>query len=141
MNILVSSCLLGIPARYNGEEIVNHDVLALLRKHTLIPVCPEQLGGLPIPREPAEINSSGVTTKSGKDVTAAYQKGAEATLAIAKMFNCTHAVLQKRSPSCGVGLIYDGSFQGKRIEGNGVTAQLLIDAGIVVMDEDSIMAL
>jgi Uncharacterized conserved protein len=141
MNILVSSCLLGIPARYNGEEIVNNDALALLQKHTLVPVCPEQLGGLPIPREPAEIHSSRVMTRSGKDVTDAYQKGAEATLAIARMFGCTHAIFQKRSPSCGCGKIYDGMFHRKMVDGNGVSAQRLIDAGIIVMDESEAKAL
>lgn len=141
MIILVSSCLLGLPARYNGQEVGNGAVLPLLRNHTLVPVCPEQLGGLPIPREPAEIRAGTVLTKSGADVTLAYRKGAEAALRVARMYGCTHAIFQKRSPSCGTRRIYDGTFRGILVEGNGIAAQLLIDAGITVVDEDAVATL
>ena len=88
----------------------------------LVPVCPEQLGGLPTPREPAERTEGGVVTKTGADVSAQFQRGAEQALHLARIFGCKKAVLKERSPSCGAGEIYDGSFTGARVPGDGVTA-------------------
>lgn len=135
---LCSACLLGINCRYNGETKPNEKVLELLKKEVLIPVCPEQLGGLATPREPSEIKDSEVVTNNGKDVTDKFKKGAEETLKIAKLFNIKEAILKQRSPSCGCGQIYGGTFSGKIIEGYGVTADLLRKNGIGVISEDEL---
>ncbi len=110
----------------------------LLKTETLIPVCPEQLGGLPTPREPAEIREGRVITKSGKDVTENFKRGAEEVLKIAKMFGIKEAVLKQGSPSCGCGRIYDGTFSGKIVEGDGVTVALLKRHGIKVITEEDL---
>jgi uncharacterized protein YbbK (DUF523 family) len=109
-----------------------------LKKHNnLIPVCPEQLGGLTTPREPAEIVKDQVIFKSGGDATMAFKEGAFETLNLANLFDCKVAILKKHSPSCGDGLIYDGTFQGVLVEGTGVTAKLLKENGIAVYNEDN----
>ncbi len=138
MNILVSHCFLGEPCRYNGTGCLDRQIIELHRAgHNLIPVCPEVLGGLDIPRSPAERQPDGrVLTQSGQDVTAAYQAGAERALEIAKKNNCQVAVLKARSPSCGCGEIYDGTFTHTLNSGWGVTAQLLKEEGLEVMDEE-----
>ena len=138
MNILVSHCFLGEPCRYNGTGCLDRQIIELHRAgHNLIPVCPEVLGGLDIPRSPAERQPGGrVLTQSGQDVTAAYQAGAERALEIAKKNNCQVAVLKARSPSCGCGEIYDGTFTHTLNSGWGVTAQLLKEEGLEVMDEE-----
>lgn len=130
MKILVSACLLGINCRYDGAEKLNDTVAKLREKHTLIPFCPEIYGGLPTPRDPAEIRDGRVYTCNEKDVTTQYENGARGALKIAKMLNCDAALLQDRSPSCGVGLIHNGLFDGGLVEGNGVTARLLSENGI-----------
>jgi len=102
-----------------------------------LPVCPEQLGGLPTPREPAEQKGNRVFTKDGKDVTGAYVKGAEEALRLAKLANCEEAILKARSPSCGCDKVYDGTFTKTLIEGDGVFAKMLKENGIkVVSDEE-----
>ena len=131
MKILVSACLLGVKCRYDGAEKLNEAVAALSKKHTLIPFCPEIYGGLPTPRDPSEIRDGRVHTCNGKDVTAEYEKGAEAALKIARMLGCDAALLQDRSPSCGVGMIHNGLFDGGLVEGNGVTAKLFTENGII----------
>ena len=138
MNILVSHCFLGEPCRYNGTGCLDRQIIELHRAgHNLIPVCPEVLGGLDIPRSPAERQPDGrVLTQSGQDVTAASQAGAERALEIAKKNNCQVAVLKARSPSCGCGEIYDGTFTHTLNSGWGVTAQLLKEEGLEVMDEE-----
>ena len=140
MNILVSRCLLGEPCRYDGRGIRSPAMEALRKAgHTLIPVCPEVLGGLPTPRPPAELQSDGrVVNRLGEDVTGRYQAGAQAALNIARAKGCTLAVLKARSPSCGSRQIYDGTFTGTRVPGQGVTARLLIQAGIRVLDEEEL---
>lgn len=142
MNILVSHCFLGEPCRYDGASRLDKQVLALHRAgHNLIPVCPEVLGGLDVPREPAELQPDGrVLTRDGADVTAAYRAGAERALEIARENGCTAAVLKARSPSCGCGEIYDGTFTGAVTPGWGVAARLLREAGIEVMDEEHLQA-
>ena len=107
MNILVSACLLGVACRYDGaSKGLPEDVLrALMARHTLVPVCPEQLGGLPTPRAPSERQGSRIVMRTGADVTDAYTRGAQQTLALAQRFGCTAALLKQRSPSCGKGEI------------------------------------
>ncbi|MBQ7638540.1 MAG: DUF523 domain-containing protein [Clostridia bacterium] len=133
--ILVSACLLGCECRYDGKSCKNDAVLALKAEHTLFPVCPEQLGGLPTPRQPSERQGDKVVMKTGVDVTNEYMKGANEALRIAKTLNIKKAVLKANSPSCGKGVIYDGSFTGRKCPGNGVTAQLLSENGIEVFTE------
>lgn len=135
MTILVSACLLGCPCRYDGTAKADPRVLALMERHTLIPVCPEQLGGLPTPRLPSERREGGVFDRGGKDVTAQYRQGAEEVLRLARLYGCTHAVLKERSPSCGSGQIYDGSFSHVLVPGSGVVAELLAQNGITVLGE------
>ena len=110
-------------------------MLRLAEKHTLIPVCPEQLGGLPTPRYPSEIRGGRVINNIGEDVTAYYEKGAGEALNIAKLFGCERAVLKARSPECGSKEIYDGTFTKTVIPGKGITAALLEENGIEVYDE------
>lgn len=135
---LVSACLLGCKCRYDGKSCLNENVLALKKKHTLIPICPEQLGGLSTPRSPSERQGDRVIMKSGEDVTSEYMLGAMEALRLAKIFNIKKAVLKANSPSCGKGIIYDGSFTGQKCGGNGVTAQLFMENGITVLTEDEI---
>ena len=140
MTILVSHCFLGEPCRYDGGSYFDRQVIELHRAgHNLIPVCPEILGGLDTPRPPAEIQPDGrILDQNGTDVTEAYQIGAEKTSEIAKENNCTVAVLKARSPSCGSGAIYDGSFTRTLISGWGIAAKMLQEAGITVMDEENL---
>ena len=138
MTILVSACLLGCPCRYDGKSKPNDAVLALMEHHTLIPICPEQMGGLATPRVPAERKDGGVFTERGGDVTEQYRRGAEEALRLAQLYGCKYAILKERSPSCGSGQIYDGSFSRRLIEGDGVTAQLLKSHGITVLGESEV---
>ena len=135
MTILVSACLLGCSCRYDGTAKADPRVLALMERHTLIPVCPEQLGGLPTPRLPSERREGGVFDRGGKNVTPQYRQGAEEVLRLARLYGCTHAVLKERSPSCGSGQIYDGSFSHVLVPGSGVAAELLAQNGITVLGE------
>ena len=136
MRILVSACLLGLPVRYDGKSKPCERVISLLKRHTLIPVCPEQLGGLPTPRPRAEIRDGKVLNERGEDVTEHFERGARITLDIAKMLNVDLVIFKSRSPSCGVGKVYDGTFSGKLIDGNGIAADLLIKSGFEVLDEE-----
>lgn len=138
--ILCSACLLGIKCRYDDKIKPNKKVVKLAKKGiTLIPVCPEQLGGLPTPREPVEQKGRKVVTKSGKDVTKNFKKGAEQVLKLAKIFGIKKAVLKQRSPSCGCGEIYDGTFSGNIIKGDGITASLLKKNKIKVISEENLI--
>ncbi len=141
MTILVSACMLGCPCRYDGKSKPNDGVLALMEHHTLIPVCPEQMGGLATPRPPAERKGDGVFTENDTDVTAQYRRGAEEALRLARLYGCTCAILKERSPSCGSGEIYDGRFSRTLIEGDGVTAALLKQNGIAVYGESEVAEL
>ena len=138
MKVLISACLLGVACRYDGQSKAYGLVDELCRRHEVIPVCPEQLGGLPTPRTPAERKGERVVTKTGGDVTAQYRRGAEEVLRLARKLGCTVAVLKERSPSCGSGQIYDGSFTGTLTAGDGVTARLLREAGIRVIGESQL---
>lgn len=138
MKLLVSACLLGLPCRYDGAS-KGHPLLPdLLERHTLVPVCPEQLGGLPTPRPPAERRGDRVVTQCGTDVTVQYRRGAQEALTLCRMFHCDAALLKERSPSCGLGEIYDGSFSQHLVPGNGVTAALLRENGVLVLGESQI---
>jgi uncharacterized protein YbbK (DUF523 family) len=136
--ILCSACLLGIKCKYDGNTNTNKKVLKLNEKEILIPVCPEQLGGLTTPRNPAELIGNSVFTKTGTNVTDSFIKGAQQTLKTAQIFGCKKAILKQRSPSCGCGQIYDGTFSGKVIKGEGITAKLLRENGIEVISEEDI---
>ncbi len=139
--IIVSACLMGCDCRYKGDNCKNDDLLALSKKHTLIPVCPEQMGGLPTPRDPGEIQGEKVISSAGKDITYEYNKGAKTALYIAKTAGAQAAVLKANSPSCGKGVIYDGTFTGNKIAGDGVTVKLFKTEGIKVFTENEISEL
>lgn len=139
--IIVSGCLLGCDCRYKGDNCKCEELLTLAEKHTLIPVCPEQLGGLSTPRDPAEIVGNKVISNHGKDVTYEYTKGAELALYIAKVTNADAVVFKANSPSCGKGIIYDGTFTGNKIAGNGIAAEMFLNAGYSVFTENEIATL
>ena len=141
MRILISACLLGTCCRYDGASKGQPLVKALAERHMLVPVCPEQLGGLPTPRPPAERQGGTVRTRSGIDVTDQYLRGAEETLRLCRLLGCEAAVLKERSPSCGRGQVYDGTFSGTLMAGDGVTAELLAANGIPVYGESRIETL
>jgi len=135
---LCSACLLGIRCRIDGASKPNKKVIGLSKKEALVPVCPEQLAGLPTPREQTEIKGKQVVSKSGKDLTEIFEKGANETLKIAKLFDIKEAILKQRSPSCGSGQVYDGTFSGKVVKGDGVTAALLKKNSIKVISEEDL---
>jgi len=135
---LCSACLLGINCRYDGKSEPNKKVIELSKKEVLIPVCPEQLGGLPTPREPAEQKGKKVLTKSEKGVTENFERGAEQVLKVVKLFGIKEAIMKQRSPSCGCGQVYDGTFSGKIIMGDGVTTVLLKRNGVKVISEEDL---
>lgn len=133
--VLVSACLLGACCKYSGGHNESEQVIWLKERYHLIPVCPEQLGGLVTPRAPAERKGGCVYTKDGLDVTEQFRRGAQETLKLAQLFGCRCAVLKARSPSCGSGIIYDGTFTGTKVQGDGITAELLKQNGIRVCTE------
>ena len=131
--MIVSACLAGFPCRYDGKAKPCAEVMELVRSGKAIPLCPEQLGGLPTPRPPCEIRAGRVMDRDGADRTEAFRRGAQAVLAAVQAYGATEALLQNRSPSCGLGWIYDGSFSQKLVRGSGITAQLLAENGIQVI--------
>lgn len=133
--LLVSACLLGEKCRYDGGDQFCAAAAALADRYELVPVCPEVLGGMPVPRTPAEIAGERVISLDGEDRTAPFRLGAERTLEIARRTGALKALLKSGSPSCGRGLIHDGSFSGKMVKGRGVTAALLEENGIAVHTE------
>ena len=140
--ILISACLVGINCKFNGENnLLNKDVLdEISKRFHLLFVCPEVYGGLSTPREPAEMKNGVVVCKfSGKDVSENFKNGAEICLKIAKLNGCKKAILKSKSPSCGSGQIYDGSFSKRLILGDGITAKLLKENEILVYSEDEIV--
>ena len=142
MKVVISACLLGVRCRYDGGDSRNETAIRQEERHQLIPVCPEESGGLPTPRPPAEIvggdgddvldGKAKVMTADGTDVTEAYVKGAHHALEVAQSNGATHVILKARSPSCGCGNIYDGTFSGTLTAGDGVTTALLKRHGITV---------
>lgn len=138
MKILVSACLLGENCKYNGENNYSEKVAEYIKGHEVVSVCPECLGGLPTPRVPAEIVNGVVINREGQRVDAEFRKGAEVALNIAKKEQVNVAILQSRSPSCGMKQIYDGTFSGKRIDGQGVFAELLKKDGFEMIDVEDL---
>lgn len=136
--ILVSACLLGIDCKYSGGNNLNEKVLEYIKDYEVIPVCPEIMGGLSTPRPPSERIGDKVLNNQGIDVTNEYTKGANETLKLAKLFNVKKALLKAKSPSCGKGQIYDGTFKGVLVTGNGVTVELLESNGIEVITEQDL---
>ncbi len=136
--ILVSACLVGVRCRYDGNSKPDPRVLGLMQQGRAIPVCPEQLGGWPTPRVSAERRGDGVITKDGRDVTGEFRRGAEEAVRVARLARCRKAILKARSPSCGCGKIYDGTFSGTLVDGDGVCAALCKANGIEVMTEEDV---
>lgn len=136
--ILVSACLLGCACRYDGQSKPYPLAQELAKRGLAVPVCPEQLGGLPTPRNPSERRGERVVMNDGRDVTAEYRRGAEEALRLARLYGCTAAVLKEKSPSCGCGRVYDGTFSGTLTDGDGVTAALLKENGIKVYGESEL---
>ena len=140
--IFVSACLAGINCKYNGGNNLNQKVFDLVKEGKAIPVCPEQWGGLATPRVPVELKVINgkryAINKEGIDVTENFEKGAQEILSLAKKLNVKKAVLQPRSPSCGIGKIYNGNFDKTLIDGNGILAELLKENGIEVIGPDEI---
>ncbi len=135
-NIIVSACLLGESCRYDGKSKPCQAVINLKEKYNLIPVCPEVMGGLKTPRHPSEIIGDKVIGKDDSDNTKEYKKGAEIALNIALQNGAKKAVLKAKSPSCGKGQIYDGTFSGVLKDGNGITAKLFMENRIEVLTEN-----
>ena len=138
MKIMVSACLLGENCKYSGGNNKDERVLSFLEGHEVIPVCPEVMGGLPTPRPPAEIVGAAVINREGISVDEQFRTGAKMALEIAQREKIDLAILQSRSPSCGVKEVYDGTFSGTRIPGRGVFAQILVENGFAVMDREDV---
>ena len=141
---LVSACLVGMNCRYDGKDSPNEKVMELVKQGKAIPVCPEQLGGLATPRICCEIvkgpDNRRVINKEGDDQTEEFLLGAERTLAIVKALEIKKAIMKSRSPSCGCGQIYDGTFSGRLIPGNGLTVELLFQNNIEIITEEEFYA-
>ena len=140
MNILVSECLLGIRCKYSGGSNPCPAVIQAVQagRHTLIPVCPETAGGLPTPRDPSERRGGAVVSCKGRNVTAEYSKGADVAVSLAERNGCKMALLKEKSPSCGSGVIYDGTFTGRLIAGDGLAAERLKARGVRVRGESEV---
>lgn len=131
--VLISACLLGVNCKYNGENNYQEEVEKIIKEYNVIPICPEIYGGLSTPRIPSEIKDNKVINKNNEDVTKYFVKGATETLKLAKMLNVKKAYLKAKSPSCGAGKIYDGTFTNTLTEGYGITAKLLKENGIEII--------
>ena len=138
MKLLVSACLLGVGCRYDGKSNQLPQYKRLLKEHTCIPVCPEQLGGLPTPRCPAERLGGKIVTEDGRDVTEQFLRGTAEALRLCDLYHCKAALLKERSPSCGSGQVYDGTFSGTLTAGWGTAAALLRDSGVRVLGESEL---
>jgi uncharacterized protein YbbK (DUF523 family) len=136
MNILVSACLMGENCKYNGSNNLNQNVVDYLKGHTVMELCPEMLAGMDCPRACAEIVNGRIMTEHGEDVDAQYRRGVALALQQMKGSKIDLAILQSRSPTCGVNSIYDGTFSGKLIEGQGLFAKSLCEMGIRVVDSE-----
>ncbi|MBE6049877.1 MAG: DUF523 domain-containing protein [Clostridium sp.] len=137
---IVSACLCGVNCKYSGKNNLNEDCMRLLKCNKALLVCPEQLGGLTTPRKPSEIVKDGDTIKvvntDNEDVTNEFIKGAKEVLNIARVSNIKKAILKEGSPSCGCNFIYDGTFTGKKIKGEGLTCKILRESGIEVISDE-----
>ena len=139
-NVIISACLMGFDCKYSGgnNALPEYILCKLKEKYRLIPVCPETAGGLPVPRDPSERLGDKVVSCKGKDVTAEFERGAEVAAKLAARCGCKKAILKAQSPSCGSGIIYDGSFTGGKTGGFGVAAEKLRDMGVEILDEENI---
>ncbi len=138
MYVAVSACLLGLSCRYDGKSKEDKEIIKALRGKnniSVLPVCPEILGGLKTPRKPCERRKEGVFSEDGTDFTKNYQKGAQEVLKLCNLFGCKAAILKANSPSCGNKNIYDGTFSKRLTKGEGVTAELLRKNGIKIISE------
>ncbi len=137
---LISACLLGLDCKYDGgnNRLPEEKLLKLMESYELIPVCPECFGGLTTPRTPSERRGDRVVSESGEDVSAQFDRGARAALYLAELFGVKLAILKANSPSCGSGTVYDGTFSGTLVPGDGVTAGLLKSHGIRTVDENAL---
>lgn len=140
MKILVSSCLLGENVKYSGGNNFSENLIEILKKYDMevIKICPEVMGGLNVPRKPAEIKEKDIVTNEGKSVKKEFYRGAEKVLELAKEMNIKFAVLKEKSPSCGKKFIYDGSFSKNLIKGQGITTALLKKEGIKIFSEEEL---
>ena len=140
--ILVSACLVGINCKYSGGNNYNQKIFNLVKEGKAIPICPEQLGGLNTPRKPVELKVINgkryAIDNEGNDLTENFERGALEVLNLAKTLNINKAILQPRSPSCGVNKIYSGNFDNKLVDGNGILAELLKQNGIDVLTPNEI---
>ena len=140
--ILVSACLVGINCKYSGGNNYNQKIFDLVKEGKAIPICPEQLGGLNTPRQPVELKVINgkrcAIDNEGNDLTENFERGALEVLNLAKNLNINKAILQPRSPSCGVNKIYSGNFDNKLVDGNGILAELLKQNGIDVLTPNEI---
>ncbi len=134
---MVSACLAGQKCRYDGRSNLRPEIASLVEAGQAVPVCPEVLGGLPTPRTPSERREGRVVFATGEDVTEAFASGAEAALYIAEEYGCSAAILKARSPSCGCGRIYDGTFTRTLVDGDGVFAELLRKKGFQLFTEET----
>lgn len=139
MRILVSACLLGQKCKYNGGDNYSEAVMEYVRGHEVIPVCPELAGGLSVPRSPCEIVDGVVMNADGENVDKAFRDGTAVCVELAEEKQIDLAILQSRSPSCGVNEIYDGTFSGKKIPGSGVFASALRESGFKVSDVEELI--
>ena len=138
MNIVVSACLLGRNCKYNGKNNRNERVLSAIEGHNILPVCPEVTGGLPTPRKPSELRNGCAVNNAGEDVDRFFKGGVKKTMEVLKGISIDCAVLQSRSPSCGVKQIYDGTFTKTLIDGRGLFAQALADTGVRLIDAEDV---
>ena len=138
MKLLVSACLMGMRCRYDGGTNTLPRLAELMDQYTCIPVCPEMFGGLPTPRVPAERRREQIINQKGENVTEAFVQGAAEVLRLAELYDCKMALLKEHSPSCGSGQIYDGTFSGILVPGDGVAAQAMKKHGITVFGESQI---
>ncbi len=136
--ILVSACLVGLNCRYNGKSSSNNFILDLVKEGRAIPICPEQLGGLSTPRVPAEQIGQRIFGKDGSDLTIDFQRGVIEALKFALLINCKKAILKSKSPTCGTCKVYDGTFSNTLVDGDGMFASALKNAGIEVLSEKDI---
>ena len=137
--LLISACLMGFDCKYSGgsNALPASELSALRQRYHLIPVCPEVAGGLPVPRVPSERRGERVVTRDGRDVTAEYRRGAEIAARLAERFGIKKALLKSNSPSCGAEHVYDGSFSGRLVEGQGITAELLMNKKLIISGKSS----
>lgn len=141
MTILISACLLGLETRYDGRGKAVKALMELAEKHTLVPVCPEQLGGMPTPRVACERLGDKVVSIDGQDKTEAFHQGARLAREIGRISRCEAAVLKSKSPSCGLKQVYDGSFNKQLVDGKGVFAELMAGENIPLFTENELDSL